>query len=697
MKKLVIIFVVLVTPLLIQAQRSAITKGDSFFDSFQYDLAKDHYEKALNNAKEQNEKAEVAYKLGYCYKMLGDSEKSEIYFAIAVKNYTKGVIKPDVLLFYADALRMNGKYETAIEVYKRYTEVVPDDYRGKSGLESCKVAPKWINRPSRFKVTNTAKFNTSSFDFSPAWASKDFKTIYFTSSREGVVGTDYNNRSGQRFTDIFETAQDRKGVWDQPKPITGNINTGDDEGAMVLSSKGTEMYYTKCIAQIKQDIPCKIYYTTKKGNAWGEPVWVDFQGFSTYEVGYPALSPDEKTLYFSANTPEGYGGMDIYMAKKIGNTGTSFERPINMGPIINTIGDEVYPTIQYDGTLYFSSDAHEGMGGLDIFKTIKDAKGNIIGIENLKPPINSSFDDFGIIFSGRENNGYFSSNRKGGKGSDDIYSFSLPPLTITLNGVVRDTTDQAKIKLLKGAKLKVNNDNGLVAEIESGNSGDFIFKLQDKQNYKLSAEVDDYYFATSVDISTFNVEYDTVFNVEINLGLIPRVITLPNIIYDYDKATLKPESTVSLDGLVKTLKDNPKITIELRSHTDYRGNDEYNMNLSQERAKSCVDYLISKGIDAKRLTSKGMGESDPKIIDEELAKKYSYFKVGDKLTESYIIKLKTDQQEVANQINRRTEFSVLSKDYGTNAKTIEEVQIEKEQQQEIKKGSAIINDTGDDF
>ena len=707
MKKLIIVCIaILFVPIFLQGQRATISKGDGFLDTYQYDYAKDQYEKALGNAKDQAEKAEVAYKLGFCYKMLGDSEKSEIYFGISVKNYQNGgAVKPNVLLFYADALRMNGKYEDAIEVYKRYVEIVPDDYRGKSGLESCKFAPKWINRPSRYKVTNVAKFNTSSFDFSPAWASKDNRTIYFTSSREGVTmsSNNINARSGQRFTDIFETTQDRKGVWSEPSPIAGNINTGDDEGAMVISQKGTEMFYTKCIAQKNVDTPCKIYYTTKKGNAWGEPIWVDLQGMSKYDVGYPALSSDEKTLYFSANSPDGYGGMDIYKVKRNGNSGAQFDRPINLGAKINTIGDEVYPTVSIDGTLYFSSDAHEGMGGLDIFKVLTDEKGNITGIENLRPPINSSFDDFGIIFEGRTNSGYFSSNRRGGKGSDDIYAFTLPPLTITLNGAVRDTTDIAKVKLIKGAKIKINNDSGLVTELTSDNSGQFNFKLQDKQNYKLFAEVDEFFFSTSINISTFGIVYDTTVNVTINMAQIPRIITLPNIFYDFDKATLKPESFVSLDQLVKTLKDNPKITIELRSHTDYKGNDDYNMKLSQERAKSCVTYLISKGINSARLTSKGMGESEPKVIDEALAKQYNYFKVGDVLTESYILKLKKEQQEVANQINRRTDFSVVSKDFGKNNTNsnvvVDEVEVQEEEQQQIvpQKGSAIINDTGDDF
>lgn len=690
MKHLILVTVsVLFTTVYLFAQ---VSKGDEYFNSYQFDLAKDYYEKALSSLKTQEEKAQVNYKLGYCYKMLGDSDKAEMYFGIAVKNYVKGVIKPDVLLFYADALRMNGKYEDAIEFYKQYLQISPQDHRAKSGLESCQIVPKWINRPTRYKVTNVARFNTQALDFSPAWASKDYRAIYFTTSRDGTMGARSNYKSGQKFTDIFEVSQDRKGSWSEPIPLAGAINSEEDEGACVVSTKGTDMYFTRCKAGKKVDEPCKIFYVNKKGNAWGEPVQVAIQGFENYEIGYPALSPDDKILYFSAEAPDGYGGMDLYMAQRVNNSAFNFGRPVNLGPIVNTLGDEVFPTVREDGTLYFSSDGHQGMGGLDIYKVIKDAKGNITAIENLRYPINSSFDDFGIIFEGKEEKGYFSSNRKGGKGSDDIYSFILPPLVITLNGMVRDTTDIDKIIMVKDAKLTLLNDAGIVAEFKSSEAGTFTYSLEPKQNYKIKAEVNKDYFSNSASFSTFGIEYDTVINVVLNLARIPKVIVLPNIEYDYDKATLRPESTVALDELVKTLNDNPNLVIELRAHTDFRGNDEYNMKLSNARAQSCVDYLISKGIKPDRIVAKGYGESMPRVITKDLAKKYSYFKEGDVLTEEFITKLKDNAKiEVAHQLNRRTEFSVISTDYGI---TPEEKKKEEEtKQKQLKQGSSIIKDT----
>lgn len=690
MKRIVFFITVILVPLLMLSQSSLITKGDEYYNTYQFDLAKDYYQKAIPSLSTQTDKAQVNYKLGFSYKMLGDSDKAEMYFGFAVKNYVKGVIKPDVLLFYADALRMNGKYEDAIDIYKQYLQVSPQDHRATSGLESCTVVPKWINRPTRYKVVNVSKFNTLQLDFSPIWASKDYRTIYFTSSREGSMGSRSNYKSGQKFTDIFEVTQDRKGSWSEPIPISGGINTEEDEGASTVSMKGTDMYFTRCKAGKKVDEPCKIYYATKRGNAWGEAVLITFPGYENYEVGYPALSHDDKILYFSAEAPDGYGGMDLYMTARNGNT---FSRPVNLGAEVNTLGDEVFPTVREDGTLYFSSDGRQGMGGLDIYKVVKDENGNITGVENLKYPINSSFDDFGIIHNGKEETGYFSSNRKGGKGSDDIYSFSLPPLVVTLNGVVRDTTDINKIMMVNGSKITLTNDAGVVGEFVSSETGTFTSKLQPNQNYEIKAEGGKDYFSTSAKFTTINVDYDTVINVVLNLSRIPRIIVLPNILYEYDKAVLLPESTVSLDGLIKTLNDNPNLTIELRSHTDFRGNDDYNMELSLARAKSCVDYLISKGIKADRLTAKGLGESEPREITKEIATQFPYLKKDDVLTEDYINNLKdTKQKEDAHQLNRRTEFSVLSTDYGV-AKEPENKNPDgsapKGQQ-----GSAVIKNTG---
>ncbi len=690
MKRLLLTIILVSVGLFIFAQKALIDKGNEYFNQFSYDLAKDYYEKALPSISAKNDIAKVNYQLGYCYKQLGNTDKSELYFRVAVKNFVKGVIKPDVLLFYADALRMNGKYEEATDYYKQYLKIAPQDHRAKSGLESCKIVPNWISRPTRYKITNVSKFNTAQADFSIVWASKDYRTVYFTSSREGSQGSRDNYKSGQKFTDIFEVTQDRKGTWTVPTPITGGINTEDDEGASTVSLKGSEMFFTRCKAGKKVDEPCRIYMSTKKGNAWGQAVLLELDGFETAEIGYPALSPDDKTLYFSAEVEGGYGGQDIYMAQRIGNS-NKFGKPVNLGPKVNTLGDEVFPTVRENGTLYFASDGHQGMGGLDIYKAVKTGN-EFTGVENMRYPINSSFDDFGIIFSGKEESGYFSSNRKGGKGSDDIYSFTLPPLQIALNGAMYDTTNIDRRLPVKEAKITVYADGAVVKELSTNEKGQFNMQIEKDKVYEVKGEYNKDYFSTSTKFSTAKVEYDTVFNVILNIGRIPRVIELPNIEYAYDKADLKPESAVSLDGLVKTLNDNPNITIELRSHTDFRGQDDYNMSLSLARAKSCVDYLISKGIKPDRLTAKGFGETEPKTVSEAMAKQHTFLKVGEILNEEYINGIADfSKKEICHQLNRRTEFSVISTDYG-----LEEEQ--KKAEEEQQKNSAIIqNSDSDDF
>lgn len=660
MKKILIILLVFTTSLCVYAQRSHIERGDEAFSTHMYDIAKDHYERALGSIREQRDIAYVNYQLGYCYKMLGNSLKAENHFKVAVENYVQGAIRPDVLLFYADALRMNGKYEDAIEIYEEYLKINPNDHRAINGLKSCKLVPQWINRPTRHRVTNMSRLNSAHLDFSPTWASRDFRVIYFTTSREGTLGDRNNYRSGQKFTDIFEIVQDRQGNWGEPQPILGGVNTIEDEGASTVSGRGNEMFFTRCRAGRRVDEPCRIYHAEKRGNAWGEARPVDFPGFENYEVGHPALSPNGNVLYFAAETPEGFGGMDLYYSTRTGS-GIDFGRPMNLGPNINTSGNEVFPTVRSNGTLYFASEGHPGMGGLDIFKAITDDNGNFIGVENMRYPINSSWDDFGIIFRGDEERGFFTSNRRGGKGGDDIYSFHLPPLQIALNGQVRDTTDMNNIRLIREAKITLANDEGVVAELSSGSTGSFRYQLEEGQNYNVRAEIDRDYFIQSVSFSTHNIEYDTVINVTINMGQIQRIIQLPNIEYAYDSHELRPESTVALDGLVKTLQENPHLKIKLRAHTDFRGRHEYNMELSQRRAQSCVDYLISKGIDSTRLVAQGYGKTDPREVTEEIAKEHDFLKEGDILTEEFITNLRNNQQiEIAHQLNRRTEFSVIS-------------------------------------
>ncbi|HOE04890.1 MAG TPA: OmpA family protein [Bacteroidales bacterium] len=690
MKKLLLILLVLANTMVF-AQQSLIEKGNEAYGNYMFEIAADYYEKALPAIKTDEEKALISLKLGICYFEIGKFAQAEASFskAFTLTLYNKvdnpELNKAEVLLKYADALRMSANYEKAIDIYDLFLKSSPNDYRAINGKESCMNAPKWITRPTRYKVTNVASFNSAKLDFAPTWASKDYRSLFFTTSRDGTMGNRSNYKSGQKFTDLFEVAQDRKNTWSEPIPVTGEVNSEFDEGASFVSSKGTEILFTRCEAGKDIDKPCRIFLTTKRGNAWGTPVEIAIEGFAGWEVGYPTLSKQGNVIVFASNKAGGYGAMDLYKGNFDIKT-ASVTAPMNLGFNVNTVGDEVFPFLKDDGKLYFSSDGRGGMGGLDIFVAQPDGNGMFKESENMRYPINSSYDDFGIIFKGSSEEGYFSSNRPGGKGGDDIYSFMLPPLVVKVQGFVKDTTDLTKIVRLKDATVTLLDEQSIVKEMKSDANGAYQFELEVNKNYTLKAMVDENYFANSVSFTTKGVEYDTVIYIDLNLAKIPLIIELPNIEYDLGKATLRPESTVSLDGLVKTLNDNPHITIEMRAHTDYRDTDERNQILSENRAKSCVDYLIMKGIDPERLSWKGFGESSPKVVNANDAARNPFLKEGDVLTPAFIDKLpKKDQQEAAHQLNRRTEFSVLRKDWNLEDKyVVPEPQPEENQQRKPK-------------
>lgn len=695
MKRLVLFVFTLAFVALSQSfAQTSSRKGDEAFDQYRFEDAIDYYTAALSGNKNTEDYALMAYRVGYCYREMRQMKLSEDFLAKALKTGSQQ-LPVEARLYYADALRMNGKYEDAIEVYETYLDVVPGDYRAKVGIESCKNVPKWENEPTRYEISNMAYFNSMQQDFSPVWGDNKNRMVLFTTTREGTVGDNQNLKAGQKFSDIFMIVQDRKGNWSEATPLGGYINTDQDEGTPTLNAKGNLMYFTRCYGGDKEDIPCKIFKAVKRGKTWSGEEELVISGFETYEVAYPCLTKDELTLYFVAKAPSGFGGSDIYKMER-STKKENFGEPINLGATINTLGDETFPYIRDDGALYFASDGHIGMGGLDIFRAEPDGNGEFKKPENLRPPINSAADDFGIMFYDKRERGYFSSNRIGGKGLDDIYFFRVPPLELLVRGIVRDTTKAHFEYRLKGAKIQLLNEAGVVSAYETGDDGTFIFKnLEEDTDYILKASLGDGYFANTYTFTTREIYHDTTIVVDINLAQIPQVISLPNIEYDFAKATLRPESTVSLDGLVKTLTDNPHLAIELRSHTDFRGNDEDNLKLSDDRAKACVDYLVEKGIKADRLTWRGFGESMPRTVDELMIKENTFLKTGDVLTEDFIKKLSNEEQrEIAHQLNRRTEFSIKSKVYGLQPG---QDPFEIKNENLIKKGDAEVEIGGGEF
>ncbi|RLD52636.1 MAG: hypothetical protein DRI94_02500 [Bacteroidetes bacterium] len=645
------------------SQKRMIKKADEAFAIGEYFLASETYEKVYEKLTSKPEKAEVAFKLGECGRIMMNNRKAAKWYRKAVRY---NVEKPLAWLYYGNALKSLGKYDEAKIQFKKYQNLIPADERGKIGEKSCDFALDWIANPTRWSVIKVEDINSKYADFSPSFG-KSKAEIYFSSTRESAHGKDPSNITGQSYADIFTAKKDRKGKWSVPVPVEGNVNTPGSEGAAVILNEGSTMYYSMCKQTENANMGCKIYKSRYNAGGWSDPQEVELTGDSSVTVAHPAVSKDELTMYFVSDSIPGMkcrGGKDIWVVKRSSSNG-KWNKPENLGSKINSKGNEKFPYVSDDGTLYFASDGHPGMGGLDIFKAVKN--GTTWEVENMKSPINSPKDDFGICFYQNKKFGYLSSDRDK---YINLYEFSMPDLIFVMKGKVINSNSNAP---LPDAKVHLTSPSGHESEITSASDGTFRFNLHPKTDYTVIASKSKYLSAV-VDRSTKGLNKSKTFDIILDLAPIKNTFELPNIEYDVAKTTLRPESMVSLDKLVKILTVNSHITIELSANTDYRGGDEYNQKLSEGRAQSVMNYLISKGIKADRLTSVGNGEKNPKMISaktkngRKILSKYKFLKNGDKLTETFINKLETDEQkEICHQLNRRTEFRVLRDDYGINA------------------------------
>lgn len=645
------------------AQKRILKKADEAFKIGEYYIATENYEKYYEKLTGKPEKAEIAFKLGECARRTMNQRKAAKWYGKAVRYKIE---KPIAWLYYADALRSLGKYEEAKIQYKKYQNLVPQDERGKIGEKSCDYAVEWMANPTRWNVTPASEINSKYADFCPSFG-RSKAEIYFSSTRESAHGKNPSNITGQSYADIFTAKKDRKGKWSVPVPVGGNINTDGSEGAGVVINGGSTMYFTVCKQTEKANTGCKIYKSRYNAGGWSDPQEVEIFKDSSITTAHPAVSKDEMTLYFVSDSIPGMkcrGGKDIWMVKRSSPNG-KWGKPINLGSKINTKGNEDFPYVSDDGTLYFSSDGHAGMGGLDIFKAVKNGK--VWEVENMKYPINSSKDDFGICFYEDKKFGYLSSDRERYL---NLYQISMPDLIFVMKGKVVNSNNNEP---LAGANVHLTSPSGHESEITSASDGTFRFNLHPNTDYTVIASMPKF-LSSVVDRSTKGLKKSKTFDIILDLAPIKNTFELPNIEYDLGKTTLRPESMVSLDKLVKILNVNSHITIELSANTDFRGSDEYNQKLSEGRAKSVMDYLISKGIKPDRLTAVGNGEKNPKKISAEtkegrkILAKYKFLKDGDVLTEDFINNLENEEQkEICHQLNRRTEFRVLRDDYGINA------------------------------
>ncbi len=654
-----------------QAQKKHIKAADDAFSTKKYATAIDHYRKAYTKVKKDvDEKNRINFQLAECYRYTNNIRRAIIqYKRLAKINYQEK--EPLILLHLANALRSDENYEEALVWYKAYQELVPDDSRGANGISSCTLAPEWEQNPTNYEIDNLKKLNSREDDFSPAYANTALNTIIFTSSRATATGTQKDEWTDQDFSDLFITRQVRKGnytppvLFDNAEDAGDNelkINSSGNEGTPQLNSSFTTIYFTRCASNGKEKQGCKIYSSARSGRNWSRPKALQFGKDTSTVAGHPSISDDELTIYFSAENRKGYGGKDIWMAKRKLKS-ESFGDPINLGAEVNTEGDEMFPFLRNDTLLYFSSDGHIGMGGLDIYRaTYKSSWRNV---ENLRSPLNTNGDDFGIIFHPEKEEGYFSSNRKGARKSD-LYSFFQPVIEYSIEGIVKN---ENSLLFIEDAEIALAASNGTNYTTRTNAEGKYQFgPLQVKPNfdYEIYVSKDDF-FAQKQNISSEEITIQQ--DVKQNFNLLPlpsEPIVLPDILYDLGKWELKPQYQDSLQGLIKTMDENRNLVIELASHTDSRDTDERNDILSQRRARSVVEYLILRGIDPDRLIAKGYGERQPRELRKDIVKNRILFRSGTILNEEFINNLRTNSEiEAAHELNRRSEFRILNKDFQT--------------------------------
>ena len=621
-------------------------------DIGEYYKAIEKYRKASRKEKDRAKRMQYDYSIAECFRAIGDYERAALYYKNAIR---RGYPDPKAWFYDAEMLRASQDYEESIEAYRTFLDSVPGDKRAQAGLEAIQKTQEWVANPTRHIINPMKELNSRESDYSPAFVGGRDNEIIFTSTRKAATGKRESMITGQNYADLFRaTFGIQKQKWDEPKLLDENliIDTGDEEGAATLSSTGEQMIFTRCRYDKNQGMGAELYSTSQSRGSWSDPIKVQVVGDSLI-AAHPALSPDESVLYFVSDMPGGMGGKDIWMAEKQGGT---YSNAVNMGAGINTPGDEMFPFVRDNGELYFSSNYRIGMGGYDIFKAVKNEDGNWV-VENMGYPMNSPGDDFGITFVQGENKGMFSSNRKGSRG-DDIYSFMVPPKIYQVEGEVIDKETGNR---MDGATVRIIGTDGTNLKMRTKN-GKFQLKLKPETDY-IFAAFKDGYLRDKASATTIGLEESKDFRFDLYLTPTDAPIKVENINYAFNSFELLPESKLALDTLVQILQMNPTITIELMSHTDYVGSDQYNFDLSQKRAQSVVDYLIEKGINPQRLVAKGYGETWPKTVTRQLAQKYDFLKRNDELTEEFISKLTPEQQEIANSINRRTEFRVLSTDF----------------------------------
>ena len=640
-------------------------EADAVFERRGYFKAADEYTAAYAKVK-----TDVGLK-GYCAYMAGESFRMHYKNKSAVEWYEKAIglkygdKNADLFLHLGDAQRSLLNWDDAIEMYTKYREAGGSKRISRDRIESTDYVAILIEESdSRYVLEGLPILNDPSYDYTPVITGKNDNEVIFASSRASSQGSNRDEITGEKFADLFMSEIDKKddwatARWSEPVPLSNTICTEHQEGAPCLDSEGKMLYFMRCRQEGETFFPCEIYYAKKQGTRWGASEQLNIinrELDDSSRIGHPTLSPDDNVLIFASNMPGGQGGTDLwYLEAQDG----SFEGaiPQNLGPEINTPGNEQFPFYRDNGTLYWSTDAREGgYGGWDIWMARGTQEPMVFGEPEMLPyPINSVTDDFGITFRPGKDEGMFTSNREEGdeKGLDDLYMFYLPPISVCMQA---DVYDQTTGNTLTGAKLHVvcaETGEEVDYDFDSMELGgqlycDGIFKAG--QSYTVTASYEGY-LTNGVNFNYVGVERDRTLPVEFPLqeAVLAKDYDMPQVLFPFGSADLLINDAVnsadSLSFLIDLLDRNENLIIKVKSHTDSRGSAKDNLTLSQQRAETCVNYLVDNGIPMARLRPEGFGESQLLVSDAEIAK------------------MPKDEQEKGHQVNRRTVFEILSFDY----------------------------------
>ena len=657
-----------------------VKRADKKFAIGEYYIAADIYKQCysrLNTKKDRELKGYVAFKQGECYRILNNPRAANCYQSALRCKYQ---LQDSIIFLNAGlALQYQGKYKDAAKSYELYLQAHPDNYVAQAGKYACNKIDEWKKEGSRYKAAEAKGFNQKrTGNFAPMFIGDQADAIMFTSNRqEKQTGTKKlkrpSNVTGQQLFQLYQTRKNAAGEWGEISLAEGLYGSSEGEqkndstdkqagnaeiGVCSFTKDGRIMYFTYSKPINGKDLGAKIYRSERASGEWGEAQEVKLFADSSITVGHPALNATADTLYFVSDAAGGEGGKDIWMAELDGDEWVNVH-PLGKG--INTAADEMFPYVHEDGSLFFASNGHPGYGGLDIFKAYPDTTRRdttVWVLYNMGPTFNGIGDDFGITFAGNTQDGFFSSNKGDKKGFDKIYRFWLPEMEFLVEGTVTDEAGNP----LSDAKLRLVGSDGTNSKVNARRDGTYKIKLKKDVKYVMMAAARGHLNAKQ-QWNTMDLKDSKTYTMDFALSPISRPVKMENIFYEFGRWELTKASEAELDRLVKLLNDNPNITIELSAHTDMKGTDEFNNELSQKRAQSCCDYLIAHGIEKERLTPVGYGKTKPVIADKNLNKQYPWIPVEQALDEAFILSLPTDKQDICNQINRRTEFKVIKTTY----------------------------------